>query len=148
MQPAPEELETDPRFPSGPWVGFWTQKHFPPGKFPMELHLTFSRGEMHGEGRDMVGKFVIRGKYSLGDGACHWHKRYLGRHDVYYDGFNEGKGIWGKWEIVKDGLHGGFHIWPEGTPDPTQPTLTEAADIRITEEQPADTEVPALSPAQ
>ena len=29
-------LETDPRFPSGKWVGFWIQKHPPVGRQPTE----------------------------------------------------------------------------------------------------------------
>ncbi len=123
--------ETDPRFPSGPWTGFFLQPTVP-GRHLMELHLTFRKGEMTGEGRDHVGPFVIRGKYVLADGKCHWTKRYVGKHDVFYQGFNEGKGIWGTWEIPEgDSSHqrGGFHIWPEGMPDPTQAHLTSEAEL-------------------
>src|SRR5262249_26954607 len=88
-----EDLETDPRFPSGPWTGFFVQRAIP-GRHVMELHLTFRAGEMTGEGRDWVGPFLLRGRYSVEDGKCHWTKRYLGKHDVWYKGFNEGKGIW------------------------------------------------------
>jgi hypothetical protein len=127
-------LETDPRFPSGPWTGFFLQPLIP-GRHLMELHLTFCQYEIKGEGRDWVGKFVIRGKYTLPDGRCHWTKRYIGKHDVFYQGFNEGKGIWGKWEILPDHgqvyQHGGFHIWPDGMPDPTGSYLTEAAEEPI-----------------
>jgi hypothetical protein len=126
-----DQLETDPRFPSGPWTGFFLQKAVP-GRHLMELRLTFKNGEMTGEGRDWVGKFVIRGRYQVADGRCFWHKRYLGKHDVVYQGFNEGKGIWGMWEIPTEILpgyyKGGFHIWPEGMADPTQPQLSEEAD--------------------
>src|SRR5207248_8159181 len=87
-------LETDPRFPSGPWVGFFLQKQIP-GKHLMELRLNFVQGVMRGEGRDWVGEFVIHGRYDLADGRCYWTKRYRGKHDVFYSGFNEGKGIWG-----------------------------------------------------
>src|SRR6476660_9922934 len=115
------EVETDPRFPSGPWVGFFLQRQIP-GKHTMELRLTFQQGRMTGDGRDWVGLFVITGHYSIEDGKCHWSKRYLGRHDVFYQGFNEGKGIWGTWEIPESALmmrlHGGFCIWPEGMEDP------------------------------
>ncbi len=100
----------------------------------MELHLTFAQGGLEGEGRDWVGNFVVRGRYNVTDGRCHWTKRYLGKHDVFYEGFNEGKGIWGRWEILSDGLHGGFHIWPEGMPDPTQPHLVEQAELPLVEE--------------
>ena len=45
------DLETDPRFPSGPWTGFFLQP-LVPGRHLMELRLTFRRGEVKGEGRD------------------------------------------------------------------------------------------------
>jgi hypothetical protein len=132
------DLEADPRFPSGPWTGFFLQKAIP-GRHLMELRLQFRGGSITGEGRDWVGPFIVRGRYDIADGRCHWQKRYLARHDVYYKGFNEGKGIWGVWEIrsVADpGLrNGGFHIWPEGMLDPTQPILTEEADVPVTVEE-------------
>jgi hypothetical protein len=123
------DLETDPRFPSGPWTGFFVQPVIP-GRHLMELRLTFRHGKMTGEGRDWVGTFLITGRYSIEDGKCHWTKRYLGKHDVFYKGFNEGKGIWGMWEIPPFGAewHGGFHIWPEGMSDPTRPHLSEEAE--------------------
>ena len=126
-------LETDPRFPSGPWVGFFLQRELP-GRHLMELRLTFKDGRMTGEGRDRVAEFVITGHYSVADGKCRWTKRYVGRHDVSYTGYNEGKGIWGTWQFLpKDSLHvhptGGFHIWPEGMGDPTGESLSEEADL-------------------
>jgi hypothetical protein len=123
------EPETDPRFPSGPWIGFWIQKNFPAGKHSMELQLFFCEGKITGEGRDWVGAFTVTGRYELSSGVCHWIKQYVRRHAVAYKGFNEGKGIWGKWEIASHGLHGGFHIWPEGLSDPTGTQLHEAADV-------------------
>jgi hypothetical protein len=118
--------ETDPRFPSGPWTGFYLMEHLP-GRHSMELHLSFRQGVMTGEGRDPIGPFLIRGKYDLSDGKCHWAKRYIGKHDVAYQGYNEGKGIWGLWEIPPSSK-GGFHIWPEAMGDPTNPHLAEAID--------------------
>ena len=106
------ELETDSRFPSGPWVGYFLQAELPPGKHGMELRLTFKRGVITGEGRDMIGDFIIRGKYQVEDGKCWWTKRFIGKHDVAYQGYNEGKGIWGTWEIPPS-WKGGFYIWPE-----------------------------------
>jgi hypothetical protein len=127
------EFETDPRFPSGPWVGFFLQREFP-GRHLMELRLSFRCGVLTGEGRDWVGSFTLRGRYDLHDGKCHWTKRYLGRHDVFYQGYNEGKGIWGTWELPRQALlemttRGGFHIWPEGMEDPTGSDLAEEADL-------------------
>ncbi len=153
MDERPESnLETDPRFPSGPWVGFFVQKYPPLGRQSMELRLTFNAGVMKGEGRELLGAFLITGRYDVGDGRCHWTKRYIGRHDVFYNGFNEGKGIWGVWEIpghnVAPDLHGGFHIWPEGMADPTEQHLAAAIDLEqaVGAEEPVPAEpVPALS---
>jgi hypothetical protein len=124
--PPPPSVETDPRFPSCPWQGFFLMAHWP-GRHTMELDLTFHQGVMTGEGRDMIGPFLIRGKYNINDGKCHWSKRYVGKHDVAYQGYNEGKGIWGVWEIPPT-FRGGFHIWPTAMGDPTSPKLTEALD--------------------
>ena len=142
--PNPIDLETDPRFPSGRWTGFFLQTQGPhPGKHQMELLLNFRQGSMTGEGRDWVGKFVIKGRYATGDGKCHWSKRYLGKHDVFYQGYNEGKGIWGTWEIPPAQnmgmlFRGGFHIWPEGMADPSGNHLTEEADLPVHVEELAE----------
>jgi hypothetical protein len=137
------DLETDPRFPSGPWVGYFLQRELP-GRHTMELRVTFRQGSLTGEGRDRVGQFVMRGHYDVADGKCYWTKRYLGKHDVFYKGFNEGKGIWGSWEIEGRAnygirLHGGFHIWPEGMGDPTNEHLHAEADLPV----PVEEAVPA-----
>lgn len=123
----PLDLEADPRFPSGPWTGYFLQE-LHPGRNKMDLHLTFRQGQMSGDGRDMVGDFIITGRYQTSDGQCWWHKRYLGKHDVIYKGYNEGKGIWGVWEIPPQ-QRGGFHIWPEAMGDPTQQRLSAEADL-------------------
>ncbi|MGF1580182.1 MAG: hypothetical protein ACFCD0_12535 [Gemmataceae bacterium] len=136
MQPQQPQLETDPRFPSGRWIGFFLQTHMLPGKYQMEMELTFANGDLTGEGRDFVGKFLMRGTYDLNDGRCTWHKRYLGGHDIYYKGFNEGKGIWGTWELTPaPSVTGGFHIWPESMGDPSEQTLEEQADLPIIVEE-------------
>ena len=140
----PVDLETDPRFPSGPWTGFFLQPLLP-GRHLMELRLTFRSGTLTGEGRDWVGLFVVRGRYELDNGRCYWTKRYLGKHDVFYRGYNEGKGIWGTWEIPSFG-RGGFHIWPENMGDPTQPTLSEEADLPVAQEE-IEKEEPVIVPA-
>jgi hypothetical protein len=120
--------EVDPRFPSGKWVGFFLDKRMP-GRHQMELLLTFAVGRMSGEGRDRVGKFTIEGHYEVTDGKCDFVKRYVKGHAVRYKGFNEGKGIWGTWEL--ESATGGFHIWPEAMGDPTQPALAEEATVPV-----------------
>ena len=141
--------ETDPRFPSGPWVGFYLKDPLHPGRQSMELLLSFRNGQLTGEGRDRVGPFIISGRYDLATGRCQWTKQYVGRHAVAYHGYNEGKGIWGVWEITDSGyrLSGGFHIWPEGMPDPTDSTLHEEAELPAPVEMVVTTEEPVLAPA-
>lgn len=130
------EVESDARFPSGPWTGFFLQPLMP-GRHQMELSLTFRKGRLDGEGRDRVGQFAFKGRYQVEDGKCWWTKSYLRRHSVAYQGYNEGKGIWGTWEESPIN-RGGFHIWPVAMGDPTQARLAEAI------EQPAA--VPLLPP--
>jgi hypothetical protein len=101
----------DEQYPSGPWTGFYN--YSPKDKHRMDLHINFANGQMAGEGNDDLGAFRIRGRYDAAAHECHWTKSYLGAHDVYYQGYREGKGIWGRWEINAF-AHGGFHIWPKG----------------------------------
>src|SRR5438132_590989 len=96
---SPQDLETDPRFPSGKWAGYYLLQQTKNQRHPTEMCLTFDRGIMTGDGRDKVGDFVIAGEYATDSGKCHWKKSYVDQHDVFYDGFNEGKGIWGVWSI-------------------------------------------------
>lgn len=110
-------FETDDRFPTGPWIGYFLQPGFG-SRFEMQLALQFQTGRMTGEGEDYVGPFLIRGRYDTEDGKCVWTKQYVGRHAVFYEGYNEGRGIWGMWDIPQI-WKGGFHIWPEGMADPT-----------------------------
>ena len=121
------DLETDERFPSGPWTGFFLQPT-QPGRHWMELLLTFRDGLVKGDGSDKVGKFRVTGRYSIEDGKCRWTKTYLGEHSLYYQGYNEGKGIWGNWEMTS-AWRGGFHIWPVAMGDPTQPRRSEEVDL-------------------
>jgi hypothetical protein len=136
--PPRPDVETDDRFPSGPWEGFFLQPMLSRKKGWMELDLTFKNGGIAGAGRDWVGKFVVRGRYETGSGKCWWSKRYMGKHDVAYSGYNEGKGIWGLWELVSPPWRGGFHIWPVGMGDPTQMRLREEAELPVEADAPAD----------
>lgn len=134
--------EQDGRFPSGPWTGFFLQRGLP-GRQWMELRLTFSNGRIRGDGRDRIGAFTFTGRYDVRDGRCHWMKRYIGGHDVAYAGFNEGKGIWGVWDIPPS-QRGGFHIWPVGMGDPTVQAQRE--EVAEADEAPREMIVPAGSP--
>lgn len=122
-------------FPSGPWVGFY---NYGPGeRHRMDLELTFANGNLNGTGTDDVGRFLIKGRYDEANRECHWTKRYIGGHDVFYRGFREGKGIWGTWEItIHD--HGGFHIWPRrsgaGEEDAEVESAGEPVDAVATQE--------------
>jgi len=121
--PAKIELETDPRFPSGKWTGFWLQRFFI-GRQYMSLNLTFTQGVVRGEGIDRIGEFTITGHYDLKTGKCTLTKAYVGAHSLTYEGRNENDAqwIWGIWHhLTLD--RGGFHLWPHGEEDPTGRTL-------------------------
>src|SRR5579864_5683873 len=77
--------ETDPRFPSGEWKGFYLQRGIRDRQW-MTLVMQFAEGKMTGEGRDSVGEFTLRGSYDLSDGHCLLTKTYRGSHRVIYDG--------------------------------------------------------------
>ena len=100
----------DDLFPSGPWTGFYNYTG-PEDRHRMDLHLTFAKGVMTGDGADDIGPFVIGGRYETSSRECWWTKTYPGSHQVSYHGFRDGNGIWGTWEIPP-WSKGGFHIWP------------------------------------
>ncbi len=120
--------EDDERFPSGRWNGYWEQR----GRLGrMELDMTFGGGRLFGDGRDLVGDFVLSGSYSSAQGQCVFHKAYLGQHGIEYDGWAYVEGILGIWRIMRaDGRVeslGVFHIWPVAHGDLNQ--LTTAASV-------------------
>ena len=131
-------VETDERFPSGPWTGFFLQPGTPERHW-MDLDLVFRDGVMAGAGRDRVGKFSVTGRYHLDNGRAYWSKTYVAQHTIAYTGYNEGKGIWGTWEYQSN-WRGGFHIWPVAMGDPTQQKLTEAVETPAQVDEPASTE--------
>src|SRR5262245_10415507 len=96
--PAPPPVEQHDRFPSRPWAGFFSRRVLP-GRNWVVVSVTYRDGVTTGEGRDWVGTFLIRGLYRVEDGQCLWTKTYVGKHDVHYRGYNEGRGIWGTWEM-------------------------------------------------
>jgi hypothetical protein len=130
------QVETDERFPSGPWVGFWLQRGITGRQWMRGMQLRFADGRVDGLGSDCVGDFTLAGKYDLETGKVMLLKHYLEQHDVAYDGQNDadGKWVWGVWTMTH-GDRGGFHLWPKGEEDPTQRRLTTEADV------PAEVEV-------
>jgi hypothetical protein len=134
----PAAIERDPRFPSGPWTGFYLQ-YWMPGRHQTDLDLSWSNGTITGEGRDKAGAFTIDGTYDTTTGRCEWTKQYIGRHAVTYRGVNDGRGIWGVWEIrLLGGLYvdrGGFHLWPEGTDVSEASERTEKAVLAAMREE-------------
>lgn len=142
--PSGPAAETDARFPSGRWKGFWLQRGMR-GRQHMRLHLDFIGGRVTGGGSDIVGDFEITGTYDLKTGKCAFHKTYLGAHDVLYEGQNQndGKWIWGLWQI-RDFDRGGFHIWPFGEADPTGEHLDEQADLPVQQHERRRLLVPSL----
>jgi hypothetical protein len=97
----------------------------------MSLDITFTDGCLEAQGTDRVGAFTFSGTYDTELGKCRWTKQYRGKHRVSYAGFNEGKGIWGIWDIrFLWGLYhdrGVFHLWPEGMAVDAEADLTERA---------------------
>jgi hypothetical protein len=122
-------------FPSGPWIGFYTYNRARQKRHRMDLGLTFATGRITGSGSDDLGKFVVSGRYNPQNGQCHWAKRYVGAHDVYYKGYREGRGIWGTWELTF--TTGGFHIWPLGSGAGDGEVETKGQEQPVTVEEPA-----------
>jgi hypothetical protein len=124
--------EPDPRFPGGPWTGFFLQ-YWLPGRQRTDVDLEFAGGVLTGRGRDRVGPYTVEGTYDPLTGRCEWVKRYLGKHKVAYRGVNDGRGVWGVWEIrLLGGLYtdrGGFHLWPAGTDVSEESDRTEQAVV-------------------
>jgi hypothetical protein len=123
---------TDPRFPSGAWTGFFLQ-YWLPGRQRTDVSLDCANGVLTGRGRDRVGQYTVDGTYDPLTGRCEWTKQYIGKHRVAYRGLNDGRGIWGVWEIrLLWGLYqdrGGFHLWPAGTNVSEESERTERAVV-------------------
>lgn len=122
--------EQDPRFPGGPWTGFFLQ-YWLPGRHITRLQMSFHDGELDGTGSDIIGCYRVAGRYDGDTGRCEWTKQYFGRHSIEYRGVADGTGIWGVWELPQlGGLftdRGGFHLWPEGTDVTDESARTELA---------------------
>jgi len=122
-----------PLFPTGPWVGFYTYNKST-RRFLMDLNLRFRHGKIDGSGADGLDTFVITGIYDEQKLECSWQKAYPTRPPVAYQGYREGKGIWGRWKLPT--AQGGFHIWPlsEGSPPDLRRLEEEESLERVTRE--------------
>ncbi len=127
-------LEHTSLFPSGAWTGFFLQ-YWWPGRHTTDVELTFSGGQLNGQGVDAVGPFTMQGTFDVATGNCQWIKQYVGRHCVSYRGINNGRGIWGVWELKQLGGmftdRGGFHLWPEGADVSAESAEAEQALLQI-----------------
>ncbi|MFN3168760.1 MAG: hypothetical protein ACE37H_17015 [Phycisphaeraceae bacterium] len=101
--------ETDKRFPSGLWMGYWMQGYI---KGRMRLTLEFSGGKITGEGTDPVGLFDMKGIYSLKHNMVSMVKRYRGAHSVGYVGGAADGGLNGTWQILRIPQIDEWRLWP------------------------------------
>ena len=127
-KPDKSDLETDNRFPSGRWKGYFLQPHANAGRCWMQLYIEFFDGRLHGQGSDIVGAFVIKGEYALDTGGVRFQKHYP-QYFVYYDGKHSGKAIAGIWHLP-DGQDR-FVIWHESVDDPTIDSLEAEAEVPL-----------------
>ncbi|MEM6392779.1 MAG: hypothetical protein AAF797_08420 [Planctomycetota bacterium] len=102
--------ETDSRFPSGEWRGYWVQHTFTGW---MEVQLTFRGGHVSGVGNDPVGGYAMDGDYHLDEGRVVLRKQYVGLHAVTYEGTADDDGhLRGDWQFGTQ--RGAWHLWPKG----------------------------------
>lgn len=124
-----EKFETDPRFPSGAWRGYWLQHGM---KGWMKLMLEFRTGCVSGDGVDVVGQFTVRGSYCLKTGQVTIRKHYAGRYMVAYDGAAASDvHLRGQWNIRACLERGPWHIWPLPAGQSDSKFVETAADQRV-----------------
>ena len=107
------ELEAHDDYPSGEWSGYFQQPDTGPQRHWMSFRMEFRGGSIRGDGTDFVGPFSLAGKSDVATGRCFWTKQYVGKHQVTYQGLNQGQGIVGEW-VISGIWTGQFHIWPKG----------------------------------
>ena len=71
-------LETDPRFPSGKWVGFFLDRRLP-GRHQMEMTLTFADGRLDRRRPRPRRHVHLQRHLRRADGKCEWVKQYVER---------------------------------------------------------------------
>ena len=86
-------------YPSGVWHGFWEQEFY--GRQAMQaFELHFDADTVRGRGIDIIGPFRIMGRWDASNGQLSFVKKYLGKHEVRYQGRPDGEGcILGEWSI-------------------------------------------------
>lgn len=109
--PSSDTSEQHPYFPSGDWEGFYSYIGGVRPKGEMAMTLDFSNGVVSGAGSDPVGVYTWTGSYDTKAETCELTKTYPGAHSVFYSGYADENGIWGKWKIMR--MTGEFHIWPK-----------------------------------
>ena len=104
-------LETDPRFPSGRWKGYYIQWGV---RGWQELTLQFRGGKIDGIAIDKGGECDVHGTYDLATGNVSLVKIYY-YHKVEYRGESRDRGIRGgfmiRYQFTIDA--GDFYIWPD-----------------------------------
>ena len=81
------------------WKGFYEQ-HGQQFDMKFECLTVTENGEIHGKGKDQVGRFVINGIYlTTPTTDVQFVKQYLNMHNVLYSGKVNEKIITGRWEI-------------------------------------------------
>jgi hypothetical protein len=112
-------------YASGLWRGYWVQPLY--GRQSMtDFHLRFRNGIVDGHGSDIVGRFVFHGDYDTNTGRVRMVKKYLGKHEVSYDGTPDGEGsIVGTWVVGDDDWNTGpFALQPVlGRPTGEEPII-------------------------
>jgi hypothetical protein len=129
----------DDLFPSGPWTGFYNYSG-PEDRHRMDLLLDFTGGRLTGDGTDNIGNFRVTGGYDVQRREAWWVKTYPGSHEVLYQGYRDGVGIWGTWAIPPF-ARGGFHIWPKKVGQEAGEALAVSLEMPIVVER----SEPALS---
>ncbi len=137
-----KKLEEHPLYPSCEWEGFYTYEGFA-GKDKMDFYLEFMDGKITGFGEDAVGRFVWKGLYDKYQGTCSMVKHYTGKHQVFYSGYVDENGIWGKWFIAPFST-GGFHIWPRKEGKECNAEEISEEEIDVLEEKILEIEVEQL----
>ena len=72
---------SDPAFPSGQWIGFYTYAN-QTKRYLVDLILEFRDGMISGEGADGIGFLGIDGRYYSKEAECSRIKTYFGEMNV------------------------------------------------------------------